>query len=457
MNIKQFFSFINGKKITLCGIGRSHIPLAYMFVEKGASVSMRDKRDLTSLGEDGEKLIAAGVKLILGEGYLDDLSEDIIFRTPGMRFYLPEFNAAREAGKIVTSEMEVFFELCPCKTYGITGSDGKTTTASIIAELLKAEGKTVHLGGNIGNPLLPEIEKIKDSDVAVIELSSFQLISMRQSPDIAVLTNIRENHLDVHKDMKEYIDAKRNIFLHQNAFSRTVLYADEELVASYKDEVRGDAIMFSRNHKVEHGAYYENDVIYAFGERVVSKNEITLMGLHNIDNLMAVICAVHGDVSVDTIRRVMKDFAGVEHRMEFVRELDGVKYYNDSIATSPTRTMQGTLAAAEKPIILICGGYDKNLDYTELGDAICDKVKTLVLMGQTAEKIKIATQNAASYNAEFTEIVKVNSMEEAVEAARKHAKSGDIVSLSPASAGFDMYKDFADRARHYKEVVNELK
>lgn len=456
MNADRFFRGIKGKSIALCGIGRSHIPLVPLFTKHGAKVTLRDKRTRAELGELAGELEAQGASLKLGESYLAELNEDIILRTPGMRFYIPEFDAARKNGQVVTSEMEIFFDICPCKLYGITGSDGKTTTTTMISELLKAQGKTVHLGGNIGKPLLPEIESVSADDVAVAELSSFQLISMRQSPDVAVLTNVRPNHLDVHKDMDEYVQAKRNIFLHQNAFSRTVLYADEEHVRAYESEARGEVLMFSTREKLEKGAYYQAGDIFLNGEKIMNKNEMNILGLHNIENLMGALCAVSGEVEAETIRRVMRDFPGVEHRMEFVRELEGVKYYNDSIASSPTRTVRGTLSASEERIILICGGYDKNIPYDEMGPVVCEKVKTLILMGDTAEKIKTATLSAPNYDANKIEIIEASDMEEAVSCARKRAHDGDIVSLSPASAAFDMYKDFEDRARHFKEIVNAL-
>ena len=256
MNKEQFFHSIQGKTVTFCGIGRSHMPLIRLFQEKGALVSARDKRSLEELGENGKILESLGVRLILGEGYLQDLNEDVIFRTPGMRYHLPELEAARKRGAAVTSEMEVFFQLCPCKIYAVTGSDGKTTTTSIIAELLKAQGKTVHLGGNIGKPMLPEIESIQPEDCAVVELSSFQLISMRESPDVAVVTNLSPNHLDVHKDMQEYIDAKKNIFLHQSAFSRTVLNAGNQITAAFAPERTKDF------RKTKRYAYEMTGIVY---------------------------------------------------------------------------------------------------------------------------------------------------------------------------------------------------
>lgn len=456
MNKEQFFTSIQGKTVTFCGIGRSHMPLIRLFQEKGALVSARDKRSLEELGDNGKALQEWGVQLILGENYLEDLREDIIFRTPGMKYHLPQLEAARKRGAAVTSEMEVFFQLCPCKIYAVTGSDGKTTTTSIIAELLKAQGKTVHLGGNIGKPLLPEIESIQPEDCAVVELSSFQLISMRESPDVAVVTNLSPNHLDVHKDMQEYIDAKKNILLHQGAFSRTVLNAGNEITASFAPQVRGDCWMFRRGAPVERGVWCDGETIYVHGQPLLPISHIRIPGWHNVENYMAAIAAVWGDVEPQTIRRVAETFAGVEHRAEFVRELRGVKYYNDSIATSPTRVISGMLSLFPQKILLIAGGYDKHIPFEPLGPAVCEKVKTLILLGDTAQKIQDAVQAAPQYQEGCPEILRVDNMEQAVAAAAAHAQPGDIVSLSPACAAFDLYPNFEVRGRHYKDIVNGL-
>ena len=456
MNKEQFFTSIQGKTVTFCGIGRSHMPLIRLFQEKGALVSARDKRSLEELGDNGQALQERGVQLILGENYLEDLREDIIFRTPGMKYHLPQLEAARKRGAAVTSEMEVFFQLCPCKIYAVTGSDGKTTTTSIIAELLKAQGKTVHLGGNIGKPLLPEIESIQPEDCAVVELSSFQLISMRESPDVAVVTNLSPNHLDVHKDMQEYIDAKKNILLHQGAFSRTVLNAGNEITASFAPQVRGDCWMFRRGAPVERGVWCDGETIYVHGQALLPISQIRIPGWHNVENYMAAIAAVWGDVEPQTIRRVAETFAGVEHRAEFVRELRGVKYYNDSIATSPTRVISGMLSLFPQKILLIAGGYDKHIPFEPLGPAVCEKVKTLILLGDTAQKIQDAVQAAPQYQEGCPEILRVDNMEQAVAAAAAHAQPGDIVSLSPACAAFDLYPNFEVRGRHYKDIVNGL-
>lgn len=456
MNTQQFFRYLKGKTVAFCGVGRTHMPLIKLFQEKGAVVTVRDQRPLEKLGENGEVLQSLGVELRLGEDYLQDLNEDIIFRTPGMRYHLPQLEEARARGCAVTSELELFFRLCPCKIYGVTGSDGKTTTTSIIAEFLKAQGKTVHLGGNIGKPLLPEIESIAPEDVAVVELSSFQLISMRESPDVAVVTNLSPNHLDVHKDMQEYIDAKKNILLHQGALSRTVLNAGNEITAAFAPEVRGDCWMFRRGAPVERGVWCDGENIYVHGEKLLEVSQIKIPGWHNVENYMAAIAAVWGDVEPQTIRHVAETFAGVEHRAEFVRELGGVKYYNDSIATSPTRVISGMLSLFPQKILMIAGGYDKHIPFEPLGPAVCEKVKTLILLGSTAQKIQDAVMAAPQYREGCPEILRVETMEEAVAAAAAHAQPGDIVSLSPACAAFDLYPNFEVRGRHFKEIVNKL-
>ena len=456
MNTQQFFRYLKGKTVAFCGVGRTHMPLIKLFQEKGAVVTVRDQRPLEKLGENGEILRSLGVELRLGEDYLQDLNEDIIFRTPGMRYHLPQLEEARARGCAVTSELELFFRLCPCKIYGVTGSDGKTTTTSIIAEFLKAQGRTVHLGGNIGKPLLPEIESIAPEDVAVVELSSFQLISMRESPDVAVVTNLSPNHLDVHKDMQEYIDAKKNILLHQGALSRTVLNAGNDITAAFAPEVRGDCWMFRRGAPVERGVWCDGESIYVHGEKLLEIAQIKIPGWHNVENYMAAIAAVWGDVEPQTIRHVAETFAGVEHRAEFVRELGGVKYYNDSIATSPTRVISGMLSLFPQKILMIAGGYDKHIPFEPLGPAVCEKVKTLILLGSTAQKIQDAVMAAPQYREGCPEILRVETMEEAVAAAAAHAQPGDIVSLSPACAAFDLYPNFEVRGRHFKEIVNKL-
>ncbi len=460
--IERFFEKMKGKKVAFCGIGVSNTPLVSQFLNKGASVIVCDRRTREQLGETADKLEKLGARLSLGNDYLKNLDVDVIFRTPGMRFNLPELEEARGKGIAVTSEMEVFFDLCPCPIYAVTGSDGKTTTTTIISELLKAQGRKVHLGGNIGRALLPLIEEISPDDVAVVELSSFQLISMRQAPDVAVVTNVSPNHLDVHKDMAEYINAKKNLFLHQNAFSRTVLNMDNQITAAFAEETRGQVLLFSRKAQPESGAYLAEDgmIMMAYhGEKipVMPAAEIKIRGNHNIENYLAAISAVWGTVDVANIEKVAKSFGGVEHRAEFVRELDGVKYYNDSIATSPTRVISGTLSLYDEKIILIAGGYDKKIPFDVLGPVVVEKVKILILLGATADKIEAAVKGAPSYRQDQPVIIRVQNMQEAVRKARELAQRGDIVSLSPACASFDQYPNFETRGVHFKQLVNDLK
>lgn len=459
--LNSFYKSLHNKKVSFIGLGRSHRELLPMFASKGAIVTLRDKRTREQIGEEADKLEALGIKLTLGENYLENLcEEDIILRTPGMNYFTPELQQARKSGAFVTSEMELFFDLCPCKIYAVTGSDGKTTTTTVISEFLKAQGFSVFLGGNIGFPLLPRIEQISPDDRAVVELSSFQLISMRKSPDVAVITNVAPNHLDVHKDMQEYIDAKRNIYLHQGGISRTVINADNEITASFLPEIRGEAMQFSRRITPALGCYLAEDGTLTMNDRhsvtpVLHMDEIRIPGIHNVENYLAAISAVWGEVSKENIVSVAKNFGGVEHRIEFVRELDGVTWYNDSIASSPTRTIAG-LNSFKQKLILIAGGYDKKIPFEPLAPKIIEKVKVLILMGVTAPKIEAAVTSCEVYDPDKLTILHVSSMQEAVQKAREVAEKGDIVSLSPACASFDLYPDFEARGRHFKELVNAL-
>lgn len=455
-----FFDKLRGKRLTFIGIGVSHTDVIRMLAAKGCRITVRDKRSRDKIGPLCDELEALGVSFILGEDYLKNLSGDVIFRTPGMKYDTPELIKAKEEGAVITSEMEMFFDLCPCKIFGITGSDGKTTSTTIIAEMLKVEGYTVHLGGNIGKALLPVVEQVKPDDMAVVELSSFQLISMRRSPDIALVTNLAPNHLDMHKDMQEYIDAKKNLILHQNAFSRAVLNQDNEITAGFQSLARGECLFFSRQKPVKKGAFLDEDGMLCMAHKdgttkIIKAEEIRIPGVHNVENFLGAIAAVWGYVSVDTIRKVAREFGGVEHRIEFVRELDGVKWYNDSIATSPTRTIAGLNSFSQK-MIIIAGGYDKKIPFLPLAPKIIEKVKVLILTGATAQKIEDTVTSYAGYNPRELTILHAGDMADAVRLAREYAKAGDVVSLSPASASFDCYPNFEARGRHFKELVNAL-
>lgn len=462
VSISRFFDDLRRRQVVFIGVGVSHTMLIEKFLEKGIRVTVCDRRSAEQMGETYSRLLEKGARFRLGDGYLEALDDaDVIFRTPGMYFNSPALSEARKKGKVVTSEMECFFDLCPCKIYAVTGSDGKTTTTTLISKMLEAQGKRVWLGGNIGKALLPEIEEIREEDAAVVELSSFQLISMRRSPDVAVITNVAPNHLDVHKDMQEYIDSKKNLYRHQGAFSRTVLNLDNEITRSFAPEVRGELSWFSRREVPENGAFLgEDGMLYAVrhGKKIplLKKEEILLPGMHNVENYLAAIAALEGEVDPEQIISIAKTFGGVEHRIERVRELDGVTWYNDSIATSPTRTIAGLDSFGQK-IIIIAGGYDKKIPYEPLAPKIIEKVKVLVLMGATGPKIEAAVRACEGFEGSGLIIEHADNMEEAVAKARSLAVPGDIVSLSPASASFDKYPNFEARGHHFKSIVNSLK
>lgn len=454
--INEYFSSQRGKKIAFCGLGRSNLPLIDMYKSYGATVIACDKRSFEELGETALELKEKGIELSLGDKYLENLDVQMLFRTPGMNYNMPELKRLRDSGVKVTSEMETFFELCPCRIIAITGSDGKTTTTTIISELLKAEGKTVHLGGNIGKPLLPEIFKINPDDYAVVELSSFQLISMTKSPHVSVVTNISPNHLDVHKDMEEYIEAKRNIVKYQDKTNITVLNYTNDITLSFADALESEIRYFNKNTDENTCVYRDLNSIYVDNQKILDIHEIAIPGEHNVENYMAAIGAVWGIVSVDTIVKVARNFGGVAHRAELVREFNGIRFYNDSIASSPTRTIKGMLSLFEQKIILICGGYDKNIPYDPIGPVINEKVKILILLGATGPKIEQAVINSDNYINSTLRIVKANSLEDAVKISAELAEAGDIVALSPASASFDMFRDFEHRGNYFKELVNAL-
>lgn len=463
-NSEKFFDDIKNKKVAFIGLGVSHKELIEIFLKKGINVILCDKKSPDELGESYDKLKNMGCEFSLGENYLNEIYNcDIVFRTPGMYYLSDALTKAREMGIAVTSEMEVFFDLCPCKIIGITGTDGKTTTTTIISEMLSRSGKTVHKGGNIGRALLPIIDSISPDDVAVVELSSFQLISMRKSPDYALITNVFPDHLNVHKDMDEYVNSKRNLLIHQNAFSKSVLYADNEISRSLSKDVRGNLLMYSINEKVYKGAYLDrngflcyHDIYKGIDEKIMNKSDIKIPGMHNVQNYLGAIAMLYNEVTPDVMKETAKTFGGVEHRIEYVRTLDNVKYYNDSIATSPAAVMAGLNAFDEK-LIVIAGGSDKGLDYSTLAKSVNERVKLLILTGDTSDKIEKAVRDYKYHDENVCKVLRADSMEDAVKIARENAKSGDIVTLSPASASFDRYKNFEERGKHFKSIVNSLK
>lgn len=447
----QYFHSLKDKKIAVLGLGVSNRPLVRLLLDFGCNVTGCDKTPREKLDGEVLELEKAGCTLHVGENYLDSVEADVVFRTPGIHPANPAIQALVSRGAQVTSEMEVFFEVCPCTILAVTGSDGKTTTTTLVSEMLKAEGKTVWLGGNIGTPLLPLVRQMKPSDFAVVELSSFQLMDMKRSPARAVITNLAPNHLDIHKDMAEYVQAKTNIFRYQDESGILILNADNPITAAFRGN--GKTLFFSRQKEAD--VCLADGAICRHGEKVLKTSEILIPGVHNVENYMAAIAMVDGLVSDETIRQVARTFGGVEHRIELVRVKDGVRFYNDSIASSPSRTIAGLRSFPEK-VILIAGGYDKHIPYDVLGPEICAHVKKLFLGGATGEKIRQAVISCPEYDPKALEITDCGSFEPAVRAAAAAAKAGDVVLMSPASAAFDQFKNFMVRGDFYKKLVKEL-
>ena len=463
--LTEFKKYISDKHAAVVGIGVSNTPLIDFLLHCGACVTARDIKPRDKMAELADSLEEKGVSLILGDGYLENFNEDIIFKAPGIRGDLPQFVDAVSRGAVLTSEMEVFFEVCPCKIFGITGSDGKTTTTTLTYKMLELEMKKrgadsrVWVGGNIGKPLLPEIESFRDDDIAVIELSSFQLHMMKKSPFAAAVTNVSPNHLNWHTDMDEYIVSKENIFRGEGN-KRVVLNYGCDITRDMASRTNADVTYFSARCIPEDGyaAVYERDgvIVHRSSDGDVSEilrtSDIKIPGRHNVENYMTAIALTHGFVSCETVNEIAKSFGGVEHRCEFVREIDSVKYYNSSIDSSPTRTEAALRAFSEK-LIVICGGYDKHIPYEPLAKPLIECAKKVVLVGATSPKIKAALLESADYDGS-PEIIEADTFEGAVNAAKNAASAGDIVILSPASASFDMFKNFEERGNYFKDIVS---
>ena len=452
--LKEYIASIRDKKVSVIGIGVSNTPLIRLLAQNGVQVTAHDKKLREQMTELAEEFEGLGVRLVLGPDYLSGIDGDIVFRTPGLHPNVPALQEAIARGAELTSEMEVFLSLCPATVIAVTGSDGKTTTTTVISELLKAQGYRVFVGGNIGNPLLDRTDEMGKEDFVVLELSSFQLLTMKQSPHISVITNLAPNHLDVHKDMNEYVEAKENIFLYQQPGDILVTNLDNELTVQSARKAPAQVRYFSRRDAAYASCTTGADISLC-GQTVMDASDIKIPGTHNIENYLAAFAATADYVDADVMQKVAMTFGGVEHRLELVRELDGVKYYNDSIASSPSRTIAG-LRAYNQKVILIAGGYDKHIPYDVLGPVAVEKVKALHLCGATEEKIYQAVVNAPGYSSEDMPITFHKDYEEMMEAIRKEAASGDVVLFSPASASFDRFPNFMKRGEYFKKLVHEL-
>ena len=459
MKIQDYLAKLRGKRVGLLGFGVSNAPLAGMLLRAGAAVTVYDKKNVAELGAAALALCDQGVRFICGEGHADKIDDELLFRSPGFLPTQPALKRAAANGTCITSEMALFFECCPCKIVGITGSDGKSTTSTVTAKLLERHGRHVWLGGNLGTPLAPKLEEIAPTDVAVVELSSFQLMDMDRSPDVAIVTNVAPNHLDKHTDMAEYVEAKRAIFAHQSAEGLLVANYDNAITRTFLEAAPGRMRPFSRKNACENGVLLRNGVITLVEsgtERpILETARIKLPGNHNVENYMAAIGAVCGCMENEEIADVAETFGGVVHRMEFVRELDSVRYYNSSIDSSPTRTI-AALSVFDCGINIILGGSDKGISFAELGEELCRKAKRIFLAGATADAIEAAVRSAKGYAEGKPQIVRTGSVCEAVTAAHKLAERGEVVLLSPACASFDAFKNFEERGEVFKAAVRAL-
>lgn len=451
----DFKRYIKGKKIAVVGIGVSNIPLIRFLVKLEAHVTAFDKKESFQLGDLYDEFLNSGVELSLGKEYLKNLRGfDVVFKTPGMRVDCVELLDAKKNGAYITSEIEEFIRYCRADIIAVTGSDGKTTTTSIISELLKAQGYKVWTGGNIGTPLFSCIEDVMEGDKVVLELSSFQLMTMKLPINIAVVTNVTPNHLDIHKDMDEYIRAKENVFKYQNDNGLLILNKDNDITNGFAVHAKGIVRYFGMSDDENYAKVVNNNIIIN-DEFVCKVEDVLLKGKHNLENYLAAFSATKDLVELDTMRKIAMNFSGVEHRCEFVKKVDGVEFYNDSIASTPTRTLAG-LKTFGKKVILIAGGYDKKIELDSLAAEGYKYIKELIVMGDTKEKIIDIFESIMKKESIYIPISKAFSMEEAVYLAKKNAVIGDIVVLSPACASFDMYRNFEERGRVYKEFVNRL-
>ena len=459
--LEEFNNYVKFRKVAIIGMGVSNIPLLDYFYEKKSKVMVFDNREISEMPKDiMDKITEYSMEFSLGKNYLSKLNNfDLIIRSPSCMPTIPEIEKEATRGAIVTTEVELLMKMCPCKIIGITGSDGKTTTTTLISEIIKAGGYECYVGGNIGTPLFTKLKDIMPDDVVVLELSSFQLMGMEISPDIAVITNISPNHLNIHKDYEEYIEAKKNIFKYQNKDGILVTNFYNEITKNASMQAKGKVIYFSSKIKLDNGYIVDGNTIKQCEDKLrkhlLSSKDIIIRGTHNYENICAALAATETLVDKDIAIETCKNFKGVAHRIEFVKEINRVKWYNDSASSTPTRTISG-INSFHEDIVLIAGGSDKNLDYTPLAKPIIDNVKVLILMGETSEKIFNCVKNEEEKSKKQIKIFTCSSLNQAVILAKRNSKPGQVVLFSPASASFDMFKNMYDRGNQFKAIVQKM-
>ena len=457
-NYESFKKELKTKKIAVLGAGVSNIPLLKQLACENCDVTLFDQKEKENINEDIQKLInEKKIKCFLGQNYLEGLkSFDIIFRSPSLLPSNPYLKEEESRGCYITTEVEEVIKYAPCKVIGITGSKGKTTTTTIVSKILENLGYNVYVGGNIGTPLFTKIEQLKETDIVVLELSSFQLMGMRTSPDIAVITNISPDHLDIHGSYEEYINAKKHIFKNAKKNSILVLNSEDEIVKNFAHEFEGEVRYFGTNSNLD-TYYLKENKIWNKEKEIIDTTKLILKGEHNYINICAALSAIK-DFIKDTsnLEAILKNIPSVPHRLEFVREIDGVKWYNDSASTTPDKCLGGLSAFSEK-IVLIAGGSDKNIPYTPLAKPVTEKVSKLILFGQTKNKIyDTVMEEVKRTNNRSLKIYVLDDLESAVSIAKKVAVSGEVVLFSPASASFDMFKNAYQRGDIFKKLVNDI-
>ncbi len=460
--LEEFKRYIRNRKVAFIGIGISNIPAMKYLSKLGANVTGFDKKTYQQLGDICLELESMGIQLSLGEKYLDGLvGFDVIFRSPTVRPDIIQIQRELNMGAVLTSEIEMVMQMCPGKIIGITGSGGKTTTSTLIYNMLKEQGVNCYLGGNIGTPLFDKIDEMEENSIVVLELSSFQLLTMKKSPHIAVITSLAPDHLDVHTSLEEYYEAKTNIFKYQNENDILVLNYDNDILKEYIQQAKGKVKLYSKNTKLDNGIILDDGKVKIASNKVrrhvIDTSQIRMVGKYNVMNLCAAILATEGIVSIENVIKVAESFAGVHHRMEFVAQKNGVKYINNSIASSPIKAIT-SIEDIEEKIILLAGGYDKHVGFEEFATTIINKVKTVLLFGETKEKIRdaIAQKLEGLQQPSDIKIIMCNNFEGAVKNAIQIANSGDVVVLSPGCASFDEFKNYQERGNKFKEIIESF-
>ena len=459
--VNKFYEFkqdLMKKKIAVIGLGVSNIPLIKYLAKLGCDITLFDKRDWDLFSDEVKSLVDSyKLEVSLGDNYLEKLvGFDVIFRSPSCLPTCEYLVKERDRGAYITTEIEEVIRYARGHIIGVTGSKGKTTTTSIINHILTHLGYHTYLGGNIGIPLFDKLDSIDNDDIVILELSSFQLMGMRVSPEVAVVTNISPDHLDVHASYQEYIEAKKSIFLNQDKSGCVILNHDDNIVSKFSSEALGHVKYFSCEY-IKDCYYLDGDKIKYNHEVVIDTNKILLRGVHNYLNICAALNAIRDYINVDneTLEKIVAKFTGVSHRLEFVREIDGVKWYNDSASTTPDKSIAGITAFSE-PVVLIAGGYDKNIPYDSMADAVIEHVSKLILFGDTKNKIYDAVMKEVKARNSDLQVYVLDSLEEVIDVAKRVSVPGEIVLFSPASASFDMFKNAYQRGDIFKKIVNEL-